>query len=171
MGTGWCVRQLVCAVRGMRYRSGARHPRVQRLQLTASLGSRESICRSCVDLHSDVWLYAWDLSGRLIWGNHKGIRGSRFAQIFFSLVRFKSNCGDAPRWKKMEFQYAVPSSAQHTQGTGGTWGSGLPARRTTHAPLTSIASLIFFSHLHYRSNRRCPELLYDYFQVFRTVSH
>jgi hypothetical protein len=33
----------------------------------------------------------------------------------------------------MEFQYAVPSSAQHTQGTGGTWGSGLPARRTTHA--------------------------------------
>jgi hypothetical protein len=41
--------------------------------------------------------------------------------------------------------------------------SGLPARRTTHA---------FFSQTYnYRSNRRRPELLFDYFQVFRTVSH
>jgi len=60
MGTGWCVRQLVCAVRGI----GA----VGTPEITVDSQSRESICRSCVDLHSDVWLYAWDLSGaRLIW--------------------------------------------------------------------------------------------------------
>jgi hypothetical protein len=49
--------------------------------------------------------------------------------------------------------------------TGHRGDMGFRASRAPHD------ARVFFSNLHYRSNRRRPELLFDYFQVFRTISH